>query len=159
MGADGLETFGNKSVVALRGTSQPSGIEPAGGPGERIQEHTPVTEEVGLGLVGIKVEPDDFEQLGHSRVGVARRVAFAAWRHEARVHGWAAAAGRGRESQGNVSRAACRSAAVTLRRSAIAACSMERSKRAFTVRGLPWADWSRRVSAAGSKGLEWMPTS
>jgi hypothetical protein len=61
MGADGLETFGNKSVVALRGTSQPTGIEPAGGPGERIQEHTPVTEEVGLGLVGIKVEPDDFE--------------------------------------------------------------------------------------------------
>lgn len=78
MGADGLETFGNKSVVALRGTSQPTRIEPAGGPGERIQEHTPVTEEVALGLFGVKVEPDDFEQLGHRRVGLTRGVAFAA---------------------------------------------------------------------------------
>jgi len=54
MGSDGVEALGNKNVVTLRRTSQPPGIEPAGGPSERIEEHSPVTVEVGLGMFGVK---------------------------------------------------------------------------------------------------------
>lgn len=158
MGTDGFEAFCNQRLVASRRAGKPTGIEPASGPGERVQQHAVVTVEVGRRCSGIKSLPDHLEQFRDGalqRGGTARRRLNA---DGAGFHG-RAAEGRGLDSQGSASRAAWRSAVVTARRPAIAACSMARCSRVFTVRGLPWADCKSSVSAAGSKGLARMPTS
>ena len=105
MGADDVELVGNQGTVASGRAGQPAGIEPGGGPGERVHQHAAVAVEVGRGLSGVKSALNHFEQFGDgaSEIGDGAVLAFGG--QSAGLHG-REAAGRGRDSQGSASRAA-----------------------------------------------------
>jgi len=62
MGADGVEAIDDQRVVAGRRAGQTAGIEPAGRPGECVEQHAAVALEVGRGLAAIEAPPEHFEQ-------------------------------------------------------------------------------------------------
>lgn len=126
VGGDGVELGDEQGVVALLGAGQASLAQPGGGPAQGVDEVAAVAMELGATrriAGGIEALLDGAEQrLEGGAIG--REAGGRVWR----VHGAVSEPLR-RASQGMVSRAACTSAVVRVRRLARAADSKARCRR------------------------------